>query len=239
MQRIIATRRFAAAASAAQFAVIARRYTGSSTGSQGKSGDEASVTDNIAYLVARNALQAAHAATVAAESVRYHTGTLDPTNILMTQHRDVQALFAKIDAVQDPASRHILFEQCADLLAMHFRLEEEFVYPAAQAALQDRAKIPEKKHEHIEDKKLMVDMLRMHPTHAEFEAKFNVLRKTIVDHLTEEEKILFPEMRRVIDEEKLKKLGERMHERFLELAKQEKPRNMLFEDIGKAEPSHH
>jgi hemerythrin-like domain-containing protein len=82
-------------------------------------------------------------------------------------------------------------------------------------------------------------MLPIKPGQAEFETKLGTLKKTIVAHIEKEEKEQFPQLRRVLDTDQLKKLGERMHERFVELSKQEKPRHMVYEDTGKPKPSHH
>jgi len=185
-------------------------------------------------MASRAAATAAHTANLAAEKARYMTGTLNAVDMLINQHREAESLLEKIAASTDPESRHRLLEQAGDSLMLHMRIEEEIFYPEAKRHASEQTFVDHAKDEHHEAKGLLADLLVMNPGHADFDQKLRALSTSIKQHVSAEEGELFPAVRRVMDDAKLKTLGEKMHERFGELnAQQEKPRDLAWKDTGK------
>ena len=54
---------------------------------------------------------------------------MNAIDMLTSQHRDVDALFARLEAERVESRVHVFIE-LADLLAVHFKLEERVLYPA-------------------------------------------------------------------------------------------------------------
>jgi len=174
-----------------------------------------------------------HAINTAAQNLRYGAGMLNAVDMLLAQHAEVFPLFDKVAATKDVSSPLSLMDQLCDALFCHMRIEEEIFYPAAQReAPQEQAFIAHSEDDHIEAKRMMATLLRMSPTSDEFDKQLCTLNLCIRQHKTEEEEILLPLARKVMSEELLGELADRMHERFNELMSQGKPRELVFNDIS-------
>jgi len=183
---------------------------------------------------------AEHIANEAGQKMRYATGNLNAVDMLMNQHREAESLFEKIAAAkQDPKSQQRLLEQLCDSLLLHMRIEEEIFYPTAREHAKGEASfLNHSEEEHHEAKKIIAEILRQAPgsaSDADFQARIHSLCESIKKHVDEEEKELFPSVRKVMDEKSLKQLGEQMHTRFGELKGQGKPREMAFKDTSSAQ----
>ena len=126
---------------------------------------------------------------------------MNAIELLETQHKEVKALFNKIEKAGGEAKRE-LFEKIADDLAVHSAIEEKHFYPATRAARTEEL-LQEAVEEHLAVKRIIADLLEMDPAEAQFDAKIQVLREQVEHHVEEEEGELFPKARKLLSEDDL------------------------------------
>lgn len=138
----------------------------------------------------------------------------DPIEILISQHREVDALFAQIEQAGDKAykTKERLFEMLANKLMLHTELEERIFYPAARDI--DKEIVLESFEEHLGVKNMIKRLMATKGTDETFDAKLKVLKDIVEHHVKEEENNLFPKCRNDLDEEQLQELGQMIRERM-------------------------
>lgn len=144
----------------------------------------------------------------------------DAIALLTQDHRAVQRLFKafeKVDRGDEDACIGIIETACAEL-KVHAILEEEIFYPAVRSKLGDQGEdlLNEANIEH-EMADLLIDRLgELDPSDPEYAAAFKVLSEYVQHHIKEEEKQLFPKVRK-LKELDLEELGAEMQARKDEL----------------------
>jgi len=133
------------------------------------------------------------------------------TDILKKQHREVKAMFKKMENTENARGRKQLLEEITAALELHTRLEEEIFYPAVRGLETSKAEemVAEALEEHHVVDLVLKDLPNVDPEDERFEAKMTVLSELVEHHADEEEKEMFKTAQRLGDEE-LKALGERM-----------------------------
>ena len=119
--------------------------------------------------------------------------TTDVLEILAEQHKDVDALFEKLEKRE--GNRRALFDELADKLAAHATVEEQIFYPFVMS--KDTSELlHESVEEHLSIKRVLADLLTMELDDEEFFAKLSVLKEHVSHHAHEEEEAkLFPKVR--------------------------------------------
>ena len=131
--------------------------------------------------------------------------TVDVLDLLTAQHTEVDALFEKLES--DEGDRAALFMQLADKLAAHATVEEKIFYPAAMAKETEEL-LHESVEEHLEIKRVLADLLTMRIDEDTFKAKLSVLKEDVAHHAhEEEEKELFPKLRKSMSADERAALG--------------------------------
>jgi len=119
--------------------------------------------------------------------------------LLVADHREVHALFAKyrtlVDGVADAGERQPLAEEICTLLTVHAAIEEEIFYPAARAAGVDSDLLDEAEVEHAAAKDLIAQIRDMAADDDLYDAKVKVLGEYVDHHVAEEQDELFPKCR--------------------------------------------
>jgi hemerythrin superfamily protein len=143
----------------------------------------------------------------------------DALTLLEEEHRAVEKLFDAFKRAEDGdlERKATLVQRACEMLTMHAIVEEEILYPAAQAALgkDDQPDVDEAYVEHFLVKTLIEKFTTMKAGDEGFDATFKVLTESVGHHVEEEESELFPELRKAgLD---LVKLGERIAKRRDEL----------------------
>lgn len=144
----------------------------------------------------------------------------DAIKLLTQDHRDVKALFKEYDklvkAEADDGQKQALAEQICEMLTVHAQIEEELVYPAAYDVLPEEADlVDEAQVEHASAKDLIKQIRSMQPSDELYDAKVTVLGEYIDHHVKEEEKEMFPKLKKT--ELDLKELGASLQARKSEL----------------------
>lgn len=136
-----------------------------------------------------------------ANSAKRHTRATsqDALKLLTKDHAEVKKMFKQFDqcARKDDIKGKVRIANqiCMELL-IHTQVEEEFFYPAARAALQAGDLLNEAEVEHESAKALIAQIQEMGPDDAMYDAKVIVLGEYIQHHVKEEEKEMFPKMKR-------------------------------------------
>ncbi len=149
-----------------------------------------------------------HDTTVRAVAAKV-VGPMNAIQLLESQHREIEALFAEIDLQKDPADKRAVFKQIADALAMHAAIEEMHFYPAVRD-LRTEDILLESMEEHLGIKRVIADLLRTGAAQETFDAKIKVLRDQVEHHVEEEEWDLFPKVERIFNHDDLQLLAEAM-----------------------------
>ncbi|WP_119156937.1 hemerythrin domain-containing protein [Caldimonas tepidiphila] len=160
---------------------------------------------------------------------------MDGIDLLVRQHRSLEALLQQGVDESDPARRAALFRRAADDLTVHLASEEEIFYPAVNARRTEDTLL-ESLEEHLSLKRLMADLLELSPEEPTYEAKFKVLTEQAVHHHKEEEEHLFPKVRQLLGEEQLGRLGGEMEALQQRLRAEGAPREDVVNQTDAAAP---
>ena len=136
---------------------------------------------------------------------------MNAIDLLEQQHREVEELFEEFEGAGDGAvkTKERLCREISDALAVHAEIEEKLFYPESKQADTEEI-LRESVEEHLAMKRLVADLLESEPSDDQFEAKMTVLKEQVEHHVQEEEKELFPKVRKDLSKEELEDLGERM-----------------------------
>ncbi|MEZ0606032.1 hemerythrin domain-containing protein [Paraburkholderia sp. IW21] len=147
------------------------------------------------------------------------SGSSDALTLLEAQHRAVEKLFTAFTkaADDDLEAKSTLAQRACEELSIHTMLEEELLYPAAQEALPDSdiVDVEEAYIEHYLVKTLIAKFETLKAGDKGFDATFKVMSEMVGHHVEEEERQLFPELRKSKCD--LRALGEKLAKRKAEL----------------------
>jgi hemerythrin superfamily protein len=143
----------------------------------------------------------------------------DAIKLLMQDHKEVKALFKEyeklVKAEAEDDAKQALAEQICTMLTVHATIEEELLYPAAHDVLEEDDLVDEATVEHASAKDLIAQIQAMKPSDELYDAKVTVLAEYIDHHVKEEEKEMFPKLKKTqLD---LKDLGASLAARKAEL----------------------
>ena len=140
----------------------------------------------------------------------------DAIELLKKDHREVEGLFKEFEQLEDnaEAAEQVIETACTEL-KIHDKIETEIFYPAVrQAAEQEEIEdlLDEAEVEHDSVRELIEKLEGMDPTDAKRHAHFTVLTEYVKHHVKEEEKEMFPKVKKLKSLD-LKALGEEMKAR--------------------------
>ena len=124
----------------------------------------------------------------------------DAVDVLKADHKEVKALFKQykslVESEEIGEERQAVAQQICLLLTVHATAEEEILYPAARAAIDESDLLDEAEVEHASAKDLIAQIEAMNPDDALYDAKVTVLGEYIDHHVEEEESEMFPKCRK-------------------------------------------
>ncbi|MBZ4414656.1 hemerythrin domain-containing protein [Myxococcus sp. XM-1-1-1] len=127
---------------------------------------------------------------------------MDVIDLLIQQHREVDALFLAFRNASDDTSRKELCIQLAEALMLHSTIEERWVYPKATRVVGDE-KIQHAEEEHQEMTQLLGDIVRMRDDMNAVKLKVDALEKVVKRHVADEEKNILPQVAKNVTEKEL------------------------------------
>jgi hemerythrin superfamily protein len=114
------------------------------------------------------------------------------TDMLRKDHRKVKGLFEEFEQADDATTKQRIVESALTELEVHSKLEEELIYPAIRAELDDDDLMDEALEEHHVVHGLLVELKKMKSSDERYDAKFKVLAENVRHHIKEEESEMFP-----------------------------------------------
>ena len=144
----------------------------------------------------------------------------DALTLIRSDHREVEALFAKALADDTPAAqRRTITAKITQALTVHAQMEEALFYPALRKAggTKERDSVLEAAEEHGVVKDLIAKIEALRGRDETLVAKVTVLKELVQHHVKEEESEIFGEARDKIGQARLKTLGAEM-QRFKQSA---------------------
>lgn len=160
---------------------------------------------------------------------------MDAVDLLVEQHRALEARMKALKESTDEGERAALLAQVGDELTVHLASEEEIFYPAVRAARTEGVLL-ESLEEHLSLKRLLADLLELDPREQTFAPKFQVLKEQTEHHHKEEEEHLFPKVPKLLDDQRRMDLGSEMLALQKRLAREGAPRESVAEQTDKAAP---
>ena len=146
---------------------------------------------------------------------------MDAIALLTRDHREVEQLFKQFEKLTERAQKSMkkIVTKMIRELAIHSAVEEMLFYPAVRTAglkAGTRAGeaasdlVLESLEEHHIVKWTLSELEKMDPEDERYCAKVEVLVESVRHHIEEEEGDLFPKARKLLGEEVLDELGQRM-----------------------------
>jgi hemerythrin superfamily protein len=160
---------------------------------------------------------------------------VDATEYLTRQHREIEQALRQALDTEDAAAKRSRFLDIADALILHIASEEQLFYPAIHDDPNEDVLL-ESLEEHLALKRLLADLLVLAGDDTTFQPKLHVLRELCEHHHKDEEKKLFPEVRRKQDPARLAALGREMEALQLSLQARGRPRRAVREQTEAAAP---
>ena len=147
------------------------------------------------------------------------TKSEDAIALLKADHRTVEDLFEQFEKAKgDGRKQKLALEICKEL-TIHTIIEEEIFYPSIEGKVEEDL-LKESFVEHDAAKVLIAEIEAGQPSDEFYDAKVKVLMEEVEHHVEEEEKELFPEVRKAdID---LDAVGETLAARKKELTEEYK-----------------
>ena len=146
---------------------------------------------------------------------------MDALSLLTADHNRVRGLFARFQAAEEEKDTALMAELAAKILIeleVHTTIEEEIFYPAVKQADEElKETVDEGLEEHHVADTLMKEIKTLSLDDDAWAAKMKVLIESVEHHAEEEEKEMFPEVRKQFDKGALEDLGARLEARKAEL----------------------
>ena len=146
---------------------------------------------------------------------------MDAIAVLNRDHEEVERLFRQFEKLTERAhrSKQKIVMKIIRELAIHAAVEEMLFYPAVRTAalkanvrtLKEAADtVLESLEEHHVVKWTLSELEKMKPEDERYDAKVQVLMESVRHHVEEEEEELFPKARRLLGDDLLFELGDRI-----------------------------
>jgi hemerythrin superfamily protein len=159
-------------------------------------------------------------------------GEVDAIQLLETQHRAVEKLFASVAGGNGKDIRPIVL-QIIDKLTVHSAIEERHFYPAVRSADTEDL-IDESYDDHREVKEVCLHLLDVDPSDEDYQAKVEELQGLVEEHVSIEESELFPAVRDLLEVTELDTLGQQMMATMNELEQEGDSRQVLASDLAES-----
>lgn len=139
---------------------------------------------------------------------------MDALALLTADHNRVRALFSRFQKAKDQGNNELigaLADKIAEELEVHTAIEEEVFYPSVRKLDGELSELlGESLQEHHVVKVLLDELAGVPAGGEEWTAKMSVIIENVEHHADEEEKELFPKVRRAADTEQLAALGDEL-----------------------------
>lgn len=133
---------------------------------------------------------------------------MDAITLLKQDHKTVEKLFKQFEKAKQPSQQRKTAQAVIKELSVHAAIEEMVFYPAVRDRVPKvEDTVLESLEEHHIVKWVLSELEDMKPDHERFKAKMTVLMESVRHHVEEEEKELFPDVRKALGRKELAELG--------------------------------
>jgi hemerythrin superfamily protein len=136
---------------------------------------------------------------------------MDVLTFLKDEHDEAKAIFKKLEDAEG-ASASRLWEQLKDMLQLHEEMEETLFYPQLKKEESAKDLILESYQEHHVMDVLQDEISKLKPSAETWQPKIKVLQENTEHHIEEEEKELFPKVRKIWDADRRTAVGRQMQD---------------------------
>jgi hemerythrin superfamily protein len=138
----------------------------------------------------------------------------DAIDVLKEDHRRVEGLFKEFERTGEREQRRKkkLVRDIVEELSMHVQIEEQLFYPEVQQTAKENELALKSMEEHDLVKVLLQQVATMSPEEDRFHSKLVVLFELVRRHVKDEERTIFPKIRRAMTPVQLRDLGTRLEE---------------------------
>ena len=138
-----------------------------------------------------------------------HSDAHDLLQELITDHREVEEAFSRLEQGLPPEEARTLVEQTISELVRHSVVEEQLLYPLTARVLPGGAQIADHEtSEHAEVERMMKELEKLEAGTPEFDTQVRMWIRSTRDHIHEEETDLMPRLRDAAGDDDLASLGE-------------------------------
>jgi len=134
----------------------------------------------------------------------------DVLDELESDHIRIEMLFLALRLSDDRKEWERAFYRLKRSLTLHIQLEESIFYPACARHEELREKIAESLEEHQQIKRALSDIHKLDPKDETSRAHIKVLFDEVEHHVGEEERHLFPVVRRYLSISELERMAEKV-----------------------------
>lgn len=136
----------------------------------------------------------------------------DALDLLTSDHRKVEFLFAQLEGAMDADTARQAAEQIIRELSVHAVIEEQVLYPAAREAIGGDGLVDHSLEEHQTVKELLAQVDGKPVDDPETQRTFAEVKAAVAEHVGEEEGTLFPQLREKLGPSRLAELGASMEQ---------------------------
>jgi hemerythrin superfamily protein len=137
---------------------------------------------------------------------------MDAIQLIQRDHRELERLFEAFERAGGNARRQgALARNIVRALSIHAAIEEQLVYPPLRERGADD-RVLDALEEHHAAKLTLREIDGLPPGHERYAAKVRVLAEGVRRHVAEEERELLPRLKRALDPEQLRSLGDALAE---------------------------
>jgi hemerythrin superfamily protein len=135
-------------------------------------------------------------------------------NELVTDHREVEELFGKIEGLPPgDKNRKVYADQATMELVRHSVAEEAYLYPAVREHLANGDAMADKEiDDHSRAEQIMKDLERCEADDPDFDRLIGMFMNEIRSHVADEEENLFPKLRDAAPAASLDDLGDKVRQ---------------------------
>lgn len=131
----------------------------------------------------------------------------DPFEVLVADHRQVDQLLQRAAESDDPGERGELLAQVKRALTEHAVSEENALYPIVFQQANLRQAVPELYEDHSQMKIALFQLEQMPKEGERWTQGVTEFRQLIVEHVSEEESVVFPRLRSALGPEQIDQLN--------------------------------
>jgi hemerythrin superfamily protein len=134
----------------------------------------------------------------------------DIIDMLVTEHRALEGLFADVETTSDRALRREVLEVAIASLREHATKEERFLYPVTRARVPSGDDLADHElREHADVDRIIDRIMGLEDTDPEFDPLVTTMMTDLRRHVQEEETEIFPRLRSACPVETLRELGQK------------------------------